>query len=189
MLSAKYKHKDTSKKQDFQIKILYLQIHLYFAMKERNGILRFLFFTATRTFGTIVDVGVVWLLTDFVFEDYFWVNVVSPTISFEMAVVVNFITSSYLVFRNRIDNSGKRSVLKRFLKFNLSAVMGYCIKLMALNLLKLSLGWHTALCNFIALAVAGIFNFLIADKWVFKKITHYEEDDDDEGESDKEICK
>ncbi len=157
-------------------------------MKEQNGIVRFIFFTATRTFGTIVDVGVVWLLTDFVFENYFLVNVVSPTISFEMAVFVNFITSSYLVFRNRIDNNGKGSVVKRFLKFNLSAIMGYCIKLGVLNLLKLTFGWHTALCNFIALAVAGIFNYLIADKWVFKKI-RYEEDENPEIEQNEEICK
>ena len=119
-------------------------------MKEQNGIVRFIFFTATRTFGTIVDVGVVWLLTDFVFENYFLVNVVSPTISFEMA--------------------------------------GYCIKLGVLNLLKLTFGWHTALCNFIALAVAGIFNYLIADKWVFKKI-RYEEDENPEIEQNEEICK
>jgi len=138
-------------------------------MKEQKGIVRFIIFTATRTFGTAVDVGVVWLLTDYVFENYFLVNVLSPTISFEMAVFVNFITSSYLVFHNRIDNSAKGSVVKRFLKFNLSAVMGYCIKLIVLNILKLAFGWHTALCNFFALAVAGIFNYLIADKWVFKK--------------------
>ncbi len=137
--------------------------------KEKSGLLRFAFFTLTRSLGTIVDCGVVWLLADFVFEDYFLVNVLSPTISFEMAVFVNFLTGTYWVFNNRIDNSKKGSVIKRFLKFNLSAIIGYLVKLSVLNILVASLGWHTALCNFLALMVAGLLNYLLADKWVFKK--------------------
>lgn len=137
--------------------------------KEKSGLLRFAFFTLTRTLGTVVDCGVVWLLADFVFEDYFLVNVLSPTISFEMAVFVNFLTGTYWVFNNRIDNGPKSSVVKRFLKFNLSAILGYVVKLGVLNILVASLGWHTALCNFLALMVAGLLNYLLADKWVFKK--------------------
>ena len=145
--------------------------------KEKSGIFRFVFFTATRTLGTLVDCGVVWLLTGFVFENYFLANVLAPTISFELAVFVNFLTGTYWVFNKRIDNTQKGSVIKRFLKFNLSAVMGFCIKIVVLNLLIWAfgwsgetIGWHTTLCNFLALMVAGLFNYFIADLWVFKRL-------------------
>lgn len=136
--------------------------------REGSAPIRFLEFFLTRNIGTLVDTAVLWLFADLVFKgSYVGENIVSPTISFEIATLVNYITSYCFIYNNRIEQRSARQFWGRFLTFNLSSVLGFLIKMAMLLLFKHWLGWHVVLCNLLALCVSGLFNFLFADQWVF----------------------
>jgi putative hemolysin/putative flippase GtrA len=140
--------------------------------REGSTPIRILKFFLTRNIGTLVDTAVLWLFADLVFKgSYVGENIVSPTISFEVATLVNYITSYYWIYNSRIEQRSVRQFFRRFLTFNLSSVLGFLIKMAFLLLFKRWLGWHVVLCNLLALSVSGIFNFLFVDHWVFRRKT------------------
>ena len=138
--------------------------------REATGPLRFVEFFLTRNIGTLVDCGVLWLLADLVFKDsYVGRNIVSPTISFEAAVLVNFVTSCLWIWSARIKDHSPRSLFRRFVAFNISSVMGFLVKMGFLLLFEHLFGWHVVLCNLAALTISGFFNYFLAEVWVFGK--------------------
>ena len=138
--------------------------------REATGPLRFVEFFLTRNIGTLVDCGVLWLLADLVFNDsYVGKNIISPTISFELATFVNYVTSYLWIWSTRIQDHGKKSFFRRFLTFNLSSVLGFLIKMALLLLFEHLFGWHVVICNIAALTISGFFNFFFAEVWVFGK--------------------
>lgn len=138
--------------------------------REATGVLRFVEFFLTRNIGTLVDCGVLWLFADLVFKgSYVGENIISPTISFEVATFVNYVTSYLWIWSTRIEDHGKRWFFRRFLTFNLSSVLGFLIKMFFLLLCEHLFGWHVVICNLVALTVSGFFNFFLAEMWVFGK--------------------
>ena len=138
--------------------------------KEAKGALRFLEYFLTRNIGTLADCAVLWLLADLVFKgSYVGENIVSPTISFEVACVVNYTTSCLWVYGNRITDRSLRAHLQRFIKFNVSSILGFIIKMGLLLLIDHWFGWHVVICNLVALSIAGLFNFSTSELWVFGK--------------------
>ena len=138
--------------------------------REATGPLRFIEFFLTRNIGMLVDCGVLWLLADLVFKDsYVGRNIVSPTISFEAAVVVNFVTSCLWIWSARIKDHSPHSMFRRFVAFNVSSVMGFLVKMGFLLLFEHLFGWHVVLCNLVALTISGFFNYFLAEVWVFGK--------------------
>lgn len=138
--------------------------------REATGLLRFVEFFLTRNIGTLVDCGVLWLLADLVFKDsYVGRNIVSPTISFEAAVLVNYVTSCLWIWAARIKDHSPRSFFRRFVAFNISSVMGFLVKMGFLLLFEHLFGWHVVLCNLAALTISGFFNYFLAEVWVFGK--------------------
>ena len=138
--------------------------------REATGPLRFVEFFLTRNIGTLVDCGVLWLLADLVFKgSYAGRNIVSPTLSFEAAVMVNYVTSCLWIWGARIEDNSFRTHLHRFLTFNVSSLMGFLLKMAFLLLFERLFGWHVVICNLVALAISGFFNFFLAEAWVFGK--------------------
>jgi len=141
--------------------------------REATGILRFVEFFLTRNIGTLVDCGVLWLFADLVFKgSYVGENIISPTISFEAATFVNYVTSYLWIWSTRIDDHSTRSFLKRFLTFNLTSVFGFLVKMIFLLLFEHWFGWHVVICNLVALLISGFFNFFLAEVWVFGRKTN-----------------
>lgn len=138
--------------------------------KEAKGALRFLEYFLTRNIGTLADCAVLWLLAELVFKgSYVGENIISPTISFEVACVVNYTTSSLWVYNQRIDDHSMRAHIRRFFKFNLSSILGFLIKMGLLLLFDHWFGWHVVVCNLVALSISGLFNFSTSELWVFGK--------------------
>ena len=53
-------------------------------------LVRYVKFIGTGAVGTVVDMLVLWLLSDFVFDEGYWGEyVISPVISFQCAITVN----------------------------------------------------------------------------------------------------
>lgn len=129
----------------------------------------YLEFVVSRLLGTGVDTLVLWICSEFLFESYFGVYIVSPVISFEFAVMSNFVCSYYWIWKNRISNKSMRDFWIRFFVFNLSSVVGFLIKMLFLLIFQKIFGWDVIWCNFAALLISGLFNYFLADTIVFRK--------------------
>lgn len=133
-------------------------------------LIKYLEFVLSRLFGTGVDTLVLWICSDFIFSStYFGVNILSPTISFEFAVMSNFLWSYFWIWKSRIVKKGKRAFWNRFFIFNLSSVAGFLIKMLFLLLFEIIFGWDVVWCNLAALLISGLFNYFLTDVWVFRK--------------------
>ncbi len=132
-------------------------------------LIKYIEFVLTRLLGTGVDTLILWICSDFIFSSsYFGVNIISPTISFEAAVICNFLCSYFFIWRNNIVNRSKGVFFRKFLIFNLSAVAGFLIKMAFLLLFEAIFGWDVIICNFVALLISGLLNFVF-DIFIFKK--------------------
>ena len=142
-------------------------------------LLRFAVFSITSGVGTLVDLGVHWWLSaSFYTESYLWRFWIAPVISFELAVLTNFLIAYYFVWRERISKRTPRSFLRHFAGYNATATGVFVIKLLAMqgfHLLLVGLGWfqdanyEPALCNLLALCISGCFSFVLNEFVVFKK--------------------
>ena len=131
---------------------------------------RFISFFSASLVGTVVDTAVLWVCSHLIFsESYFGRNVLSPAISFEFAVLANFVVCYLFVWNDRISQRGKRSFFRHFAAYNASCIGGFLIKLSLLQLVVLITGLDVVWCNLIALCASGLFNFLMNDQVIFRK--------------------
>ena len=82
--------------------------------------IKYLEFVLSRLFGTGVDTLVLWLCSDYIFTSYWGSYILSPIISFEFAVMSNFMWSYFWIWKSRIVQRGYRAFWGRFFIFNLS---------------------------------------------------------------------
>ena len=139
---------------------------------------RFAVFSVTSGAGTLVDLGVHWwLAASFLQERYWWTFWVAPVISFELAVLTNFLIAYYFVWRERISQRSVRSFFRHFAGYNATATGVFFIKLLIMqgfHLLFVALGWfqgttyEPVLCNLLALCISGCFSFVLNEFVVFK---------------------
>jgi len=146
---------------------------------------KFVMFSITSGAGTLVDLGVHWWLAACYFTDsYLWTFWVAPVISFELAVITNFLIAYNLVWRERISHRSTRSFFRHYAAYNATATGVFFIKLLAMqgfHLLFLALGWFQSksyepvLCNLLALCISGCFSFVLNEFVIFKKVEKKEE--------------
>lgn len=119
--------------------------------------------------GTTVDTLVLWVFSHLVFHHYVGQCIISPIISFECAVFVNFLVCSNFTWKDRVDKHSIGSFLKRYAAFNVSCTGGFLIKMGALLLIQYLTQWDVVICNLLALLVSGTFNFLMNEFVIFKR--------------------
>ena len=142
-------------------------------------LLRFAIFSVTSGAGTLVDLGVHWWLSaSFLTDRYWWTFWIAPVISFELAVLTNFLIAYYFVWRERISERTPRSFFRHFAGYNATATGVFLVKLLIMqgfHLLFVALGWfqdtnyEPVLCNVLALCISGCFSFVLNEFVVFKK--------------------
>ena len=130
----------------------------------------YILYILSRYLGTGVDTLVLWLCSDFIFSgNYFGRNVLSPIISFEFAVISNFLCSYFFIWNNRVEEKSVKSFLKHFVVFNIAALSGFAIKMLFLLLFEHIYGWDVIICNLVALCISGVLNFFVEKLIVFRK--------------------
>lgn len=133
---------------------------------------RYAKFMGTSVVGTIVDTLVLLILSDFVFTEGYWREyIISPVISFQCAVAVNFTISYFYVWRDRTHgrpDAGKRRFFKLFLAYDLSGSAVFLLRLGVMLLIEDFTGWDVVICNLLAMCVSGIINFCIENLLIFK---------------------
>ncbi len=141
---------------------------------------KFVMFSLTSTAGTIVDLGLHWALSLYVFNDSYWGSFwIAPTISFEVATLTNFFIAYYLVWKDRVSKPGSiRSLLRHLAAYNATCVGGYVLKFVAMqgfHFLFVSLNWmqewsvEPVFCNLLGLVFSGCFNFVMNEFVIFNK--------------------
>ena len=138
-----------------------------------NLLIRYAKFAGTSAVGSVVDTLVLWLLSDLVFTKGYWGEyIISPLISFQCAVAVNFTISYFYVWKDRTRKRPDASV-RRFFKlfgaYDISASVVFLFRLGVLLLIERFTGWDVVICNLIAMCFSGIINFIINNLLIFKK--------------------
>lgn len=118
--------------------------------------------------GTVVDTAVLWLVSHLIFHSFAGEYLLSPFISFECAVLFNFICSFFLIWKDRMDIGNARTFMSRYLLYNLSCTMTFLLKMGLLLFFKFLFGWDVIICNLTALCVSGIVNFVMSDRVIFR---------------------
>lgn len=145
----------------------------------REILTKFLMFSLSTVAGTVVDLGLHWVQSTYVFNGNYWGSYwIAPTLSFEAATLVNFIIAYFFIWKERISKpSSKRSFFRHFAGYNATCVGAYLIKFVAMqgfHFLFLTLGWfqqysiEPALCNLLGMSFSGVFNFVMNEFVVFK---------------------
>lgn len=134
-------------------------------------IIRFAAFSASTLVGTAVDTLVLWLCSHYLLQGTYWgENLLSPAISFECAVVANYLVAYFGVWRDRITEHTRSAFWRRFVTYNASCVAGFLVKMVFLLFFKWLLsGLDVVWCNLIALCFSGLFNYALNEFLVFRK--------------------
>lgn len=141
-------------------------------MTDRTASLlkRFAAYFFASLLGTGVDTLVLWLCSHFLLSgSYFGRNILSPVISFECAVLVNFCTSYFLIWRERITRYNARSFFRHYGAYNLSCTGTFLFKLLLLQIIVLLFRFDVVICNLIALCFSGLINFALDETVIFKR--------------------
>ena len=130
-------------------------------------LVRFLKYSGTSLVGTLVDTLVLWILSDLVFTKGYWGEyVVSPAISFQCAVITNFLISYFYVWK---DRKKSRNPFLTFLYYDISCTAVFLLRLGFLLLVERIFGWDVVICNLVAICVTGIINFVMNNQVIFRK--------------------
>ena len=136
-------------------------------------LIRYAKFAGTSVVGSVVDTLVLWLLSDLVFTKGYWGEyIISPLISFQCAVAVNFTISYFYVWKDRTRKRPDASVRRFFRLFggyNLSTSAVFLFRLGVLLLIERFTGWDVVICNLIAMCFSGIINFTVNNLLIFNK--------------------
>lgn len=134
-------------------------------------ILRYLKFAGSSLAGTLVDTLVLWLLSDLIFTEGYWGEyIISPAISFQCAVMTNFLISYFYVWKDRnAERKGVGRFFRTFLYYDLSCSTVFLVRLGILLLIERWSGWDVVICNLIAMCFSGIVNFIMNNQVIFRK--------------------
>lgn len=134
---------------------------------------RYLKYAGTSIAGTLVDTLVLWLLSDFVFREVYWAQyILSPAISFQCAVITNYLIFYFYVWRDRTREDRRRhNFTRRFLAYDLSCTTVFLLRLLLLLMIEKLSGWDVVVCNLVAMCFSGILNFVSNNLIIFRKRT------------------
>ena len=159
--SFRIRHRGQSKLGVRQ-QIDYLQ-HLFRLMKRKGELIRFAKFCLVGGSGVLVNMGLLWLLTEFAGLFY----LLSAAISIETSIISNFILNDLFTFRDR-RTRGAKHLLRRLLKFNAVSLAGLGLNMTVLWLLTSVFGVYYLLSNLCGIAVAIMWNYLMNFWWTWK---------------------
>lgn len=136
-------------------------------------LIRYAKFAGTSAVGSIVDTLVLWLLSDLIFNRGYWGEyIISPLISFQCAVAVNYTISYFYVWKDRTrkrPDASARRFFKLYGAYNLSNSAVFLFRLGILLLIESFTGWDVVICNLVAMCFSGIINFAINNLLIFKQ--------------------
>lgn len=124
---------------------------------------RFVRYFVSTMGGILAELILIWVLAHVVWPHWeIGVNFVAPTLGFELCLLVNYSAVRYFVWRDR------HSSLWRFHVSNASV---YVVKMIILLAIRYVAGVEIVLCTILATTMAGIINFVLNDRVVFRRVS------------------
>ena len=130
---------------------------------------RFVKFAGSSLVGGTVDMVLVWLLSGYVFGRYWGDVVIAPVISFECSILVGFTFCWFFVWRDRVVLNDRNAFLRQLLAYNASNIGVFGIRMALVVLIEGLIGGNLVLINLVSRMLAGLLNFIISDKLIFKQ--------------------
>lgn len=122
---------------------------------------RVLKFFAVGLSGFIVNMGVLYVLSEF-FNIYY---IVSSIIAIEISILTNFILNDLWTWGDR----AKKSLFNRLIQYHISVgITAILINWLFLIFFTEVIGVYYLISNLIGIAAGTLFNFIINDIWTFK---------------------
>ncbi|WP_107668066.1 glycosyltransferase [Cyanothece sp. BG0011] len=119
---------------------------------------RFIQFCLVGLSGVVVDMGVLYLLSDV--NTLGWPLTRSKIIAAELAIINNFLWNDLWTFGDISRRQpGKRQRLKRLIKFNLICLAGLILNVLFLNIFYNVFNLNQYIANFLAIALVTLWNF------------------------------
>jgi dolichol-phosphate mannosyltransferase len=159
--SFRLRHKGASKLNARQ-QVEYLK-HVFSLMQRKGEFARFIKFCLVGASGVGVNMGLLWVLTEFAGLYY----LVSAAISIETSIITNFLLNDYFTFHDR-RLYGTSQFLWRLLKFNAVSLAGLGLNMGVLWLLTSVAGIYYLVSNLCGIAVATMWNYLVNHFWTWK---------------------
>ena len=110
--------------------------------------------------GVLVNLGLLYSLTEFVGVWYF----LSYVIAISVSITSNFILNKFWTFRDSADS--QRTIIM-YVKFVSVSLMGMGIQLGSVYVLVESLAVYYMIAALISICIAGAINFIINRRWTF----------------------
>ena len=125
-------------------------------------------FIGVNIIGTVVDTAVLWVFSHYILKGYIGEYIISPIISFEFAVMSNFLFSYFGVWKDRSQRHSSKAFAQKYVMYNLSSSAVFIIKMGLLLVVEFISGWNVILCNLAALCISGVVNFVLSEWVIFK---------------------
>ena len=139
--------------------------HLLHLSWETGEIRRMAQFAAVGVSGVLVNLGILWALTDYAGIYY----LLSAVASIEASIVSNFVLNDVWTFRDRKE-SGVTQWMKRLGKFNLISLPAFPMQLVVMGILKEFFGMYYLLAALMGILVVFIWNFVANSLWTWREM-------------------
>ena len=126
--------------------------------------LRLIKFCLVGLTGTLINMGLLWLLTEYARFPY----LISAAIAIETAINSNFVFHNFFTFSDRRSPSIKLFFL-RLLKYNFISLVGLAINMGVLWLLTEVSGLHYLLSNLFGIISATLWRYFLNLCWTWKE--------------------
>jgi dolichol-phosphate mannosyltransferase len=136
--------------------------HILSLMQRKGEMVRILKFLGVGLSGTLVNLGILKLVTLFTTWNPMWQLI--PGI--EISIITNFLLNDYFTFADRRTGQ-TRSFLSRLGKYNLVSLVSALVNWGIASIL-IAVGLDTILSEFIGIVVAFIINFVFSSLWTWK---------------------
>jgi len=123
---------------------------------------RFIKFSVVGGSGTLLNMGLLWSLTEAAGLPY----LVSAAIAIETSIIINYILHSSITFADRRAAS-RKIFLKRLLKYNLASLGGLAINLGVLWLLTEVTGMYYLVSHLCGIVLSTLWRYSISLKWAW----------------------
>ena len=110
--------------------------------------------------GILVNLGLLYYLTEYVGLWYF----LSYVLAISVSITSNFILNKFWTFRDSIDS--QRTIVM-YVKFVSVSILGMAVQLGSIYVLVESLTIYYMLAALISICIAGAINFIINRRWTF----------------------
>ncbi|MCL2615565.1 MAG: glycosyltransferase family 2 protein [Dehalococcoidia bacterium] len=140
--------------------------HLFSLMRRSGEITRFMKFLLVGASGTIVNLGLLWLLHDQ--NTLGWDIRIALLIAIEISIFTNFLLNNYFTFRDR-RQSGAGAFIKNCLRYNFISIPAGLLNWVTTVVLTDKSNGPYIILNLIGIAVAMIWNFVANSLWTWNK--------------------